>query len=126
MGLLSSSDWKAQWIGASSEGTAPLLRKSFEVDNNVASAKVFVSGLGYFELYMNGRKVGNDYFVPNLTNYTPREGLKHAGIAIDDNFRDYRVLYMPYDITNLLQKKQNVIGAILGNGFYDCKSECLS
>lgn len=125
MGLLSSSDWKAQWIGASSEGIAPLLRKSFEVDNNVASAKVFVSGLGYFELYMNGRKVANDYFVPNLTNYTSREGLKHAGIAIDDNFRDYRVLYMSYDITNLLQKKQNVIGAILGNGFYDCKSGCV-
>lgn len=121
MGLLSASEWKAKWIGTSSNEGAPLLRKSFETGGNIASAKVFVSGLGYFELYLNGQRLGNDYFVPNFTNYTSRQGLDKAGLAIDDHFRAYRVLYMSYDITKLLTKNKNVIGAILGNGFYDCQ-----
>ena len=101
---------------------APLLRKSFQVKGNVASAKAFVTGLGFFELYLNGKKVGDDCLVPNLTNYTVREGIKYAPIAIDNNFRGHRVMYLAYDITTMLQKQQNTVGAIIGDGFYDCTS----
>jgi len=121
MGLLSSGEWKAKWIGAPWSGAAPLIRKSFQLNGEVASAKAFVTGLGYFELYMNGKKVGNDCLVPNFTNYTSRAGLNHASITIDDKFRDYRVLYLAYDVTSML-KKDNAVGAIVGNGFYDCGS----
>jgi alpha-L-rhamnosidase len=120
MGLLFPSEWKAKWIGSSWRGTAPLLRKSFMVRKEVASAKAFVTGLGYFEFYLNGKRVGDDYLVPNFTTSTDREGLKTGYISIDTKFKNYRVLYLSYDVTHQLQvNRQNVIGAILGNGFYD-------
>jgi len=154
MGLLSPGEWKAQWIGAPWQGEeprkvistqtagslvnsrqtgypfypAPLLRKSFQVKDNVASAKAFVTGLGYFELYLNGKKVGDDCLVPNLTNYTNREDITYdqLWITIDNNFRGHRVMYLAYDITDMLQKKQNVAGAILGDGFYDTTSKWMA
>ena len=143
MGLLSPGEWKAQWIGAPWQGEesrkinmpsgsppkpipphfpAPLLRKSFEVKDNIVSAKVFVTGLGFFEFYLNGEKVGDDCLVPNFTNYTVREGYKYTYIAIDNNLRGHRVMYLAYDITNKLRKNRNVAGAIIGDGFYDCTS----
>ena len=141
MGLLSPEEWKAQWIGAPWQGEeprriikpdekstipphypAPLFRKSFQLKKNIASAKVFVTGLGYFEFYVNGKKVGDDCLMPNFTNYSVREGIKYTYITIDNNFRGHRVMYPAYDITALLRKKQNVVGAIIGDGFYDCTS----
>ena len=98
---------------------APLLRKKFRVKKDIASARAFVTGLGYFELYLNGNKVGNDVLVPNQTNYGKRPGLMNNPIPIEDNFREYKVLYLSYDLTNSLKKGENVIGAILGNGFYN-------
>ena len=154
MGLLSSDEWQAKWIGAPWQGEeprkvistlsarflargvhdgfpfypAPLLRKSFQVRDNIASAKAFVTGLGFFEFYLNGEKVGDDCLVPNMTNYTVREDVMHdqLPISIDNNFRGYRVMYLAYDVTNMLRKKQNVAGAILGDGFYDTTSRWMA
>ena len=82
MGLLNADEWKAQWIGApwqGEEATAksadktlppcPTLPKRFYRFKEIASAKIYISGLGYFELYLNGEKVGNDVLVPNQTTY---------------------------------------------------------
>ena len=151
MGLLTQGEWKAKWIGAPWRGEepckvisawptrilsgnatdmypfypAPMFRKSFEVKDHVASAKVFVTGLGFFEFYMNGEKVGDDCLVPNITNYTVRDDLSHdqLWITLDNNFRGYRVMYLAYDVTSMLKKKQNVAGAVIGEGFYDCTSK---
>ncbi len=120
MGILRDSEWKARWIGAPFTGRAPLLRKAFSIAKPVRRAKMFISGLGYFELYVNGARVGDDYLVPNFTNYTSRPGIRTAGIALDDHFRDYRVLYLSYDVTASLKRGGNALGVILGNGFYDC------
>ena len=76
----------------------------------------FVTGLGYFELYLNGKKVGEDVLVPNQTNYGKRPDLIKENIPLPDNFREYKVMYLAYDITSQLNKGENVIGAILGNG----------
>ena len=140
MGLLSPDDWKAQWIGAPWQGEeprrllkseprhpepqypfypAPLMRKSFQTKGKIASAKAFVTGLGYFELYVNGKRVGDDYLIPNFTNYSNRDHIEFSHISIENNFRGHRVMYLAYDITDLLRKKHNVAGAILGDGFYD-------
>ena len=151
MGIFSSDEWKAQWIGAPWQGEeprkvisnlsseslvrnvqegfpnypAPLLRKSFQIKNNVVSAKAFVTGLGFFEFYLNGIKVGDDCLVPNLTNYTNRDDIEYdkLWITIDNNFMNHRVMYLAYDITDMLIKQQNVAGAIIGNGFYDCTTK---
>lgn len=142
MGLLNPEEWKAQWIGAPWQGEealpkperqrpgataapkelpppAPLLRKSFQVTKEIASARAYVTGLGYFELYLNGSKVGQDVLVPNLTAFGKRPGLENNYISVPDNFREYRVMYLSYDIKNFLKKGENAIGAILGNGFYN-------
>jgi alpha-L-rhamnosidase len=140
MGLLNPEEWKAQWIGAPWQGEealpqpasrdpeaatkvlpppAPFLRKSFKISKEILSAKAFVTGLGYFELYLNGEKVGDDVLVPNLTAYGKRPGLENNYISVPDNFREYRVMYLSYDIKDLLIDGDNAIGAILGNGFYN-------
>ena len=126
MGLLKPGDWRAQWIGAPWQGeeasreygTAPLFRKTFELKDKVVSAKAFVTGLGYFEFYANGRKIGDDCLVPNFTNYTYRPEIATLrGITIDNHFRGERVLYLSYDITDELKKGLNTVGAVVGNAF---------
>jgi len=139
MGLLNERDWEAKWIGAPWQGEealpkppggpnarpaefgppAPLFRKSFEVGKKVAKAVAFVTGLGYFELYINGTKVGDDLLVPNQTNYGKRPQLMDALIYLPDDFRDYKVMYLAYDVKSHLVKGENVVGSILGNGFYN-------
>ncbi len=146
MGLLDPAEWEAEWIGAPWQGEdplpdpprrfraqtegeeppqrewpppAPMLRKSFVVDKDIASARAYVVGLGYFELYVNGEKVSDDVLSPNQTNYGKRPGLENAGIRVPDNFKEYRVMYLGYDIKDLLRNGENVIGAIVGNGFYN-------
>lgn len=139
MGFISPKDCKARWIGAPWQGEkprkvlrpspyeqrtypAPLFRKGFVLNKKVASAKAFVTGLGYFEFYINGKKVGDDYLVPNFTNYNYRPDIESYGISIENKFRGSRVMYLAYDITDMLHSKDNAAGAILGNGFYDCST----
>lgn len=148
MGLLNSGDWQAEWIGAPWQGEeaiprpssprripgssieptlepgkipppAPLLRKTFKISGDIATARAYVTGLGFFELQMNGKKVSEDVLVPNVTLYDKREDLGTIGVMIRDNFREYRVMYLAYDVKDLLVQGKNVIGAILGNGFYN-------
>lgn len=120
MGLLQASDWKAQWIAPSLDHAgAPLLRKQFKTRGKVKQAKVFVCGLGYFELYVNGQRIGDDYLVPNMTDYTERHDLAKGPIAIAGNMSGHRVMYLAYDVTRQLQKGGNALGVLLGNGFYD-------
>ncbi len=141
MGMLKAGDWKAQWIGAPWQDElplpkpmapkrigskpdklpppAPLLRKSFTIDKDVASARAYVTGLGFFELYFNDEKVSDDVLVPNISLYSRRKNLRPIGVMIRNNFREYRVFYLSYDIKNLLKPGENVIGVLLGNGFYN-------
>ena len=139
MGLLQASDWKAKWIGAPWQGEdalpkpnggpngrpekfgppAPLLRKEFQIEKEVTKAVAYTTGLGYFELYVNGEKVGDDVLVPNQTNYGKRPKLPEALINLEDNFKEYKVMYLAYDISDQLKQGKNVIGSILGNGFYN-------
>jgi alpha-L-rhamnosidase len=138
MGLLEKSDWQAAWIGAPWEGEehferpnypgqefeefgppAPMLRKEFTIGKKIKKAVAFVTGLGYFEFYVNGSKIGDDVLVPNNTNYGKRPLLGEMYINVEDKFRDYKVMYLAYDVTDNLQQGKNAIGAILGNGFYN-------
>lgn len=139
MGILAPSEWKARWIGAPWQGEealpkpmnpgvlvpdklpppAPMFRKEFKLEKKVRKAVAFVTGLGYFELYLNGRKVSEDVLVPNQTNYAKRPGLINDNIPVEDNFREYKVMYLAYDISNQLKNGKNALGTILGNGFYN-------
>ena len=136
MGLLSPDDWKASWIGAPWQGEepvkskskelpypAPLLRKQFRINKEIKHACIYATGLGYFELYCNGQKVSDDVLVPNQTLWGKRENLHEYGIPVYDNFTEYRVMYLCYDLTPFLKTGKNAIGAILGNGFFNSPSK---
>ncbi|GAA4800660.1 glycoside hydrolase family 78 protein [Olivibacter ginsenosidimutans] len=110
--MLASSDWTGQWIGDGSkqftrdenfygDDPMPLFRKSFHVSKNMVSARLYVSGLGYYEAYLNGSKIGDHVLDPGWTTY------------------DKQVLYSVYDISKQLSKGDNVIGFMLGNGWYN-------
>ncbi len=82
------------------------LRKAFTISKKIKEAVVYVSGLGHYELTLNGKKVGNSVFAPLWTDY------------------DKTVYYNTYEITaNDLSKGENVIGVLLGNGMYNMIAE---
>jgi alpha-L-rhamnosidase len=79
---------------------APFFRKEFEVNQPVRRALVHATALGIYEVHMNGERVGRDYFTPGWTDYL------------------HRVPCQTYDVTALVHPGANVIGAILGDGWY--------
>jgi alpha-L-rhamnosidase len=103
MGPLNAADWKAEWISFdTAEAKAqPLFRKQFSLDKKIKRATVYISGLGYYELYLNGRKVGDHVLDPAQTNY------------------EHYALYATYDVTEQLQKGENAVGVMLGDGWYN-------
>jgi alpha-L-rhamnosidase len=76
-----------------------LLRKSFSVIKEIESAQIAICGLGLYELYLNGNKVGDRVLDPAQTSY------------------DKRAFFVRHNVTSLL-KKNNGLGIMLGNGFY--------
>ena len=122
MGLLDPTDWKAHWIAAepdtpqTSHGVPtddhasteaqpstplPIFRHQVRLPTPPQRAVVYVSGLGQYELRLNGKKVSDDVLSPAWTDYRKR------------------VLYNTYDVTSLLKSGQNAIGVLLGNGMYN-------
>ncbi len=106
MGLLQTSDWKARWITPNVEEDpakptpVPMLRRVFEGKGNVASARLYASAMGLYELELNGKRVGDQYFTPGWTAY------------------DFRYQYQTYDVTAQLKPGKNCLGALLGDGWF--------
>jgi alpha-L-rhamnosidase len=111
MGLLTPADWKAKWIGLDkampwdsvtqwSRLSARYYRKAFTTPAAIKKATVYISGLGLYELYINGQRIGEQVLAPAATDYTRS------------------VLYNTYDVTSQLQQGNNVVAAVLGNGRY--------
>lgn len=112
MGLLTPEDWKAQWI--SHRDTSPLhtdrkslylpparhYRKDFNAARPVRRAVVHASALGLFELHLNGRRVGDAFFEPGWADYRKRAH------------------YRTHDVTGLLKRGRNRLGAIVAEGWY--------
>lgn len=124
MALLEQSDWKAKWIGKNQikkakvgeRNPAIYFRKIFNVQEDIENARVYISGLGYYELYINGKKVGDHVLAPNQTNYDKRQVDSYENDKIANMSK--RVLYETFDIRSYLQKGENVVSVILGNGWY--------
>lgn len=130
-GIMKETDWNgAKWIAMEKEGEriAPLLpflneeqherakdarnykmpmfRKRFSLpDKEIKQAIVYVCGLGHFDLSLNGAKVGDHFLDPGWTKY------------------DKEALYVAFDVTDCLHKGNNVLGVMLGNGFYNVPDE---
>ncbi|MEY2902697.1 MAG: hypothetical protein RLY89_1803 [Bacteroidota bacterium] len=123
MGLLQKEDWNnAQWMAyevlpdsskiipamhgngkktwGPGKDVLPLFRKSFALNKKVKEATLFVSGLGHFEMSLNGKKIGDHFLDPGWTQYSKQ------------------ALYVGFDLTTMLKSGENCLGAELGNGFY--------
>ena len=123
------AEWQAEWIGAPWEGESfaddkvhhptPEFRKDFTLQSRVKSATAYICGLGFFEMQINGERVGEDYYAPNETTYGVREDGYKYGIKVDDHkFKNYRVMYKAYDVTDMLSRGDNSVIVTLGNGWY--------
>ncbi len=105
MGILEQESWKAKWITLPDEkkvnGLRPAhyYRNDFSIAKKVHSARVYVTSLGLYKLFLNGEKVSDDLFTPGWTSYNKR------------------LQYQTYDVTSLL-KKNNAFGAMVGDGWY--------
>ncbi|MBD3414482.1 MAG: Bacterial alpha-L-rhamnosidase, partial [Candidatus Aminicenantes bacterium] len=97
-GLFHSQDWEGEWISGDN-----LFRKEFSLDQSVVRARAFVCGLGYYELRVNGEKVGDHVLDPGYTTY------------------DQRVLYATYDITDHLTQGPNAVAVMLGKGWSEIR-----
>lgn len=125
MGLLKPEDWKGKWIGAFENPypdsaityPSPFFRKEFALKKAIKKAVVYVSGLGFYELLLNGKKVGDQVLAPAVTNYDKRP-LKNLLYPYDDQSTQ-RVLYNTFDVTSYLNTANNTIGMQLGNGWYN-------
>ena len=103
-GFFSPSDWKAKWIEMESDtnrySPSPHFRKEFVVSKTVARAMVYVTSHGLYELHLNGAKVGDLVLTPGWTTYGKR------------------LQYQVYDVTAMITKGNNAVGAVLGDGWY--------
>lgn len=104
---MKAADWSARWITDSKDKEtepAPMFRKSFAVDKEVKQARAYIAAAGYYDLFVNGERVGENYLDPGYTHF------------------DKRILYVTHDITPLLAKGDNAVAAVLGNGWYNGQS----
>ncbi|WP_168442543.1 family 78 glycoside hydrolase catalytic domain [Pontiella desulfatans] len=92
-----NKDWQAEWITEGS--SSPWLRQSLELTGPPARAYIYVNALGYFQLFINGERVGNDEFAPHVGQF------------------DKRTFCITYDVTKYLKKGKNAIGFWLGSGW---------
>jgi hypothetical protein len=107
MGLLEASDWDAKWVGQpadtfpkNGEAPGPLFRKTFELGAKPVRATAYVAALGYYQLSLNGQRIGDDVCSPPVSDY------------------DKRAYYITYDVTGALQPGDNCVGVWLGRGWY--------
>lgn len=99
-GLMHENDWKAEWISSPDSVYSPVFIKKFTIDKMPDVTNVFVNCQGYFELYLNGVKIGNDVLSPAVSDF---------------RFENY---YLTYDIKDHLKIGENTIGLWTGRGWY--------
>lgn len=105
----------AKWIECTGND-APLFRKEFNAVKG-EKAEITICGLGYFHLYINGRKVSDDLLTPNATNYSERDlNLLNFPLSGDMSYRIYAI---KYDIADYLLDGKNTLAVMVGNGYYN-------
>jgi len=109
MGMMGMHNWKASWISdsrATDRKESPYFRKEFKLQKKVKKATAYIAAAGLFELYLNGKRVGDHQLDPTFTRF------------------DRRNLYVTHDVTDFLQQN-NAIGVLLGNGWFNHQSRAV-
>lgn len=106
----------ARWLSPCGELDAALFRSELVLDEQVQNAEITICGLGYFILYINGKRAGNDEFVPAYSDYHDRPNMS-LSYPLND-IRSFRTYAIKYDVARYLKKGKNVLGVAVGGGFY--------
>ena len=110
--ILDDSDRKASWIGDGNkqferdedfyqDDPMPLFRKTISVGKQIKTARLYICGLGYYEAFINGKKVSDNMLDPGWTAHKAQ------------------ALYVVHDVTGMIKTGQNALGVMLGNGWYN-------
>ncbi len=106
VGLLEPGDWSARFVtpaaddgGRETTRPSPHLRRDFSIDGDVASARLYVTALGVYEVEINGARVGDEVLAPGWSSY------------------HHRLRYRTHDVTELVRHGANAIGAVLADGW---------
>ncbi|MDR1629456.1 MAG: family 78 glycoside hydrolase catalytic domain [Oscillospiraceae bacterium] len=105
----------AAWVAGSGDYPQQLIRGKFSA-GKASGARITITGLGFFECYINGSRVSNDKFVPAWTDYEKTERYEREHKMTDE--QRHRVFCMEYDILPLLKEGENTIAVALGGGWY--------
>lgn len=105
----------ARWIGCPEEAEVPVIRKTVML-NAPKAGRIEVTGLGFFSLFINGKRVTEDCFTPALTDYEPRDMSRWNYPLFDET--THRILYLTYDLAEFVQDGENVIEIQLAPGWY--------
>lgn len=103
--LFETTEWKAKWITPDPEELNPalepvfLLRKEFDLKEGIESARIYATGVGLYEISLNGERVSEDLLAPGWTSYS------------------HRIQYQTYDVTDQLELS-NAIGIMVADGWY--------
>ncbi|WP_136482929.1 family 78 glycoside hydrolase catalytic domain [Cognatitamlana onchidii] len=112
LGLLNNSDWKAKWAGLDTAKDSikgvhdflmhkpQYLRKGFDLPSDVASARLYITSKGVFDVHLNGKDVSDDVLTPGWTPYNKR----------------FETL--TYDVTDMLTSGKNAISVELASGWH--------
>jgi alpha-L-rhamnosidase len=106
-GMMEMKNWKGSWINDTRDinlKPASYFRKSFSVTKKIVRARAYIAVAGLYELYINGKQIGDHRLDPMYTRF------------------DRRTLYVTHDITAQLQQGKNAIGVLLGNGWFNHQS----
>lgn len=106
-GMMNQENWQGAWISDDNciaTKPAAYFRKQFKASKKIKAARAYIAVGGLYELYLNGKKIGNHRLDPAYTRF------------------DRRNLYVSYDVTQQLQQGENAVGVLLGNGWYNHQS----
>ncbi|MCE5205275.1 MAG: glycoside hydrolase family 78 protein [Porphyromonadaceae bacterium] len=106
-GMMEQHRWKGKWITDTYDFNvkpAAYFRRAFTTEKTIKSARVYIVAAGLYELSINGKRIGDHRLDPTYTRF------------------DRRNLYVTYEITGNLQPGNNVVGVLLGNGWYNHQS----
>lgn len=105
----------SRWITCGKDCSSPIITRVFTV-RGVKRATLFVTGIGYFEACVNGKKVHVERFLPVVSDYEPRD-LSKFYFPLHDVVTN-RVYYYEFDATNFINDGENELSVQLGGGFY--------
>ncbi|MBQ6066208.1 MAG: family 78 glycoside hydrolase catalytic domain [Clostridia bacterium] len=106
----------AKWVAFAEDAVSVHARKAFTVGSDIKKAEIAIIGLGFFELYLNGKKVSDDLFLPLNTDFHARQLMREDGPFAE--VTHHRVYATRYDVTGFVTGGKNCLGVMLGNGWY--------